>query len=66
MMHVICTAVVEDKRQIENLRDCIMILGGTPHIAGTSVCVEFAGDMATTNKFIELFSHYVEHEIKIL
>lgn len=61
-MKVICTAVVENPQQRDNLKECVQILGGVPNEAGDTVCVEYEGDNA--EKFIELFEHYVRHEIK--
>lgn len=63
-MRVICTAVVENPQQRDNLKQCIGILGGVPNEAGDTVCVEYEGEYAKAEKFIELFEHYVRHEIR--
>lgn len=61
-MRIICTAIVENPQQRKNLCQCVGILGGVPNVAGDTVCVEYEG--INTEKFIELFEHYVRHEIK--
>ena len=61
-MKVICSAVVDNPQQKENLCQCVEILGGVPKCSGDTVCVEYEGYNA--EKFIELFEHYVRHEIK--
>lgn len=61
-MKVICTAVVDNPLQKENLCQCIEILGGVPTVCNDTVCVEYEG--YNTEKFIELFEHYTRHEIR--
>lgn len=61
-MKVICSAVVDNPQQRENLCQCVNILGGVPICSGDTVCVEYEGIKA--EKFIELFEHYTRHEIK--
>ncbi len=63
MKKVICSAVVDNPQQRENLCDCVNILGGVPIISGNTVCVEYEG--AKAEKFIELFEHYIRHEIRV-
>lgn len=63
-MRVICAAVVENPQQRENLYQCIEILGGVPTVGNNTVCVEYEGENAKAEKFIELFEHYVRHEIR--
>lgn len=63
-MKVICAAVVENPTQRENLCECINILKGVPCVTGDTVCVEYDGDKAKAEKFIELFEHYTRHEIR--
>jgi len=65
-MRVICTAVLENEPQRNNLRQCIGIIGGKPDVSGETVCVEYEGSSNVAQKFIELFEQYVTHEIKIL
>lgn len=62
MNKIICTAVVDNPQQRENLCDCVKILGGVPQLSGDTVCVEYEGK--NVDKFIQLFEHYVRHEIR--
>ena len=62
MNKIICTAVVDNPQQRENLCDCVKILGGVPQLSGDTVCVEYEGE--NVDKFIQLFEHYVRHEIR--
>ena len=62
-MRVVCSAVLEDDRQRENLCQCVNILGGTPCISGNTVCVEYSGSETTVDKYIELFAQFPTHEI---
>ena len=65
-MHVICTAVLDNLLQRENLCQCIEIVGGVPIVARNTVCVEYSGDDQVAEKLIELFEQYCRHEIKVL
>ena len=65
-MHVICTAVVENPLQRENLCQCINIVGGVPAISRETVCVDYTGNDQEAEKFVEIFEQYCRHEIKIL
>lgn len=62
MNKVICSAVVDNPQQRENLCQCVNILGGVPRVTGDTVCVEYEG--INTEKFVQLFEHYTRHEIK--
>lgn len=62
-MKVICTAIVENPQQRDNLCQCIGILGGVPIVGNDAVNVEYEG--VNAEKLIELFEHYVRHEIKL-
>jgi hypothetical protein len=64
-MKIVCTAVVENPQQRENLCQCVEILGGVPKCSGNTVCVEY-DEGINTGKFIELFEHYITHEIRTL
>ncbi len=66
MMHIICTAIVEDERQRKNLCDCVGILGEKPCVSGNTVCVEYEGAISTIAKLIELFEQYPVHGISTL
>lgn len=65
-MRVICTAVVEDERQRDNLCECVGILGGKPQISGNTVCIEYEGPERTATKYMELFEQYPTHGVSIL
>lgn len=65
-MRIICTAVVPDERQRENLCECVRILGGQPNVSGDTVCVEHEGSISTITKFAELFEQYAFHGISTL
>lgn len=62
-MTITCTAIVENPQQRNNLCECIEILGGVPSINKEAVSVTLSRDDAKAEKFIELFEHYVRHEI---
>lgn len=55
-----CKAVVW-KGQVDNLVQCIRILGGDPQVHGTEVTVEYTGEKELA--MMDLFSHYTNHEI---
>ena len=65
-MLVTCTASLDNKLRVENLCQCINILGGKPCVDGYEVKVTYDGNDATAEKFIELFSHYPTHGIFII
>ncbi|MBQ8984314.1 hypothetical protein IJ098_00445 [Candidatus Saccharibacteria bacterium] len=65
-MHVICTAVVEDERQRENLCECVRILSCTPNVSGNTVCVEYDDKIAVAEALVDLFKHYPTHGISVL
>lgn len=59
-----CIAIVEHPKQRDNLCECIRILGGTPCVNKDSVSVSLSSDNPQTEKFIDLFEHYVRYEIQ--
>lgn len=65
-MRVICTAGGLGKPSIENLCECVNILGGVPCVSGDTVCVEYEGETPKAEKFIELFEQYTCHGISIV
>lgn len=65
-MKIICTASGLGKPSIENLCQCVEILGGIPQVSGDTVCIEYEGEKPKAEKFIELFEHYVYHGISII
>lgn len=62
MRKCICTAVIDNPVQRDNLCQCIEILGGKPTESGDTISVEYEGP--NTEKFIELFENYTRHEIR--
>lgn len=60
-MKIRCEAIVENPMQRENLKQCIIILGGKPEVANDKVSVEYEGEKQET--IIELFEHYTRHSI---
>lgn len=62
-MHIVCTAVVDDERQRNNLCDCVKILGGMPTVAGNTVSVEYMGDDMRASQMVTLFEEYANHEL---
>ena len=62
-MRVFCVATLDNQPQIDNLVQCIEIIGGKPIVNGTDVLVEFDGEKSKADKLIELFEHYSRHGI---
>lgn len=62
-MRVIYAAVVEEPLQLENLVQCIEILGGKARVNGTIVSLEYEGDERQNGKLASLFKQYPHHEI---
>ncbi len=62
-MTVYCVANLDNKDQIDNLCECIKILGGEPIVRFGDVSVDYKGTKAQCEKFIELFEHYHRHGI---
>lgn len=60
-MNVICTAVVDDKRQVKNLCDCVGILGVKAVVDGSTVFAEYEGSRNTAEKLVELFKQFDVH-----
>lgn len=65
MPSIICTATLQDRRQIDNLSLCVEILGGKPCIEGSRVSVEYEGDEEKVDQFAKLFEQYSRHGICI-
>lgn len=65
-MKVACSATVQEAMQLKNLCTCVRILGGVPIKVGKgTIEVTYEGTKEKVDKFIELFSHYTEHQISI-
>lgn len=62
-MKVYCVATLDNKQQIDNLCECIKIIGGTPKVCVTDVEVEFEGSEEKCELIMELFEQYTRHGI---
>lgn len=60
-----CVATLDNKVQIENLKQCIEIIGGKPIVDKNivSACAEYPSDLAT--HLLLLYDNYWRHEITI-
>lgn len=56
-------ATVRNKTQLDNLCECIRILGGDPKSSLNDVVVEFEGTEDECDIFTKLFEHYPDHGI---
>lgn len=65
-MRVICTAVVNDGLQRQNLIECTKIIGVKPQVSGFSVCAEYEGSSSVCDKLVELYAQYPFHGISTL
>lgn len=62
-MYVFCTATLDNKAQIDNLCECIKIVGGVPNVCLGDVNVEFEGTEEKCELLMQLFEHYTRHGI---
>lgn len=62
-MRVFCVASLDNKTQIDNLCECIKIIGGDPQVCLGEVTVEYDGTKEKCELLIELFEHYTRHGI---
>lgn len=62
-MHIYCVAKVEDKRQGENLKDCIRILGGKPIEINGHIEIDFTANVEVCETIIQIFEQFTEHAI---
>ena len=65
-MKLFCTAIVSEPQQMDNLCQCVKIIGATPDVHGDTVYVDFAGERETGQKLIDLFQQYPLHGISIV
>ena len=65
-MLLTCHARLYDDSQIENLCQCVKILGGKPCVKGNDVSVTYDGSNITADKFVELFENYPVHGVSII
>lgn len=62
---ITCTAVLDHDLQIENLRQCIEILGGDPIVNQNTVKVTAPYPSEIAERLIMLYEHYWRHTINI-
>ena len=62
-MRVFCVATLDNQAQIDNLCECISIIGGDPKVCLCEVSVEFEGSKDKCELMIELFEQYTRHGI---
>lgn len=62
-MKIYCVATLDNNQQIDNLCECIKIIGGTPRVSGNDVDVEFEGLDEKCELIMELFEQYTRHGI---
>jgi hypothetical protein len=60
-----CSATIDNKEQLENLCECIRIIGGEPKVNKNTVSVKVPYESEAATKLIMLFEHYWRHEIKV-
>ena len=65
-MKVFCTAIISEPQQMENLCQCVKIIGAVPDVKGNTIYVDFEGERETGQKLIDLFQHYPLHGISIV
>lgn len=65
-MLISCTAILENDMQMENLCQCIKILGGSPCVDGCEVTLAYEGSKKTADRFIDLFEQYPLHGISTI
>ena len=65
-MLISCTAILDNDLQIENLCQCIKILGGKPCVEGCAVNLVYEGNNKTAEKFIDLFEQYPVHGVSAI
>ena len=65
-MKITCMATLDNQPQIDNLMECIKILGGKPEHILERVVVSYEGDEESCDKFFELFEHYNRHTILVI
>ena len=62
-MKVYCSANLDNDLQIQNLCQCIEIVGAKPQIHNCEVSVEYSGNKTRCELLIEIFEHYSRHSI---
>lgn len=62
-MKVYCVATLDNKQQIDNLCECIKIVGAEPKVCVGDVSVEYEGDKEKCELLMEIFEQYSRHGI---
>ena len=62
-MRVYCVATLDNKLQIDNLCECIKIVGAEPKVCVGDVSVEYEGNEEKCELLISLFEQYTRHGI---
>ena len=62
-MRLFCVATLDNKAQIENLCECVRIIGGDPKVCVGDVSVEFEGSKDKCELIMELFEQYTRYGI---
>lgn len=65
-MRVICNATLADKRQIDNLCECIKVVGADYYIKRNTVYAEFDGVREKGELLANIFRNYPDHGVSIL
>lgn len=65
-MRVICNATLGDPRQIENLCECIKVVGADYYIKDNTVYAEFDGLREKGELLVSIFRNYPDHGVSIL
>lgn len=61
-----CSAVIDNQAQMQNLAECVHILGGDLHVVGNTGWVDVEGTTEEIDKYIQLFENYTRHTIATL
>lgn len=65
-MKVICNATVGNDQQMDNLCECVKIVGADFYIKGNTVFAEFEGEQERGELLVDIFRQYPFHGISIL
>lgn len=65
-MKVMCNATVPDEKQMQNLGECISIVGADFYIKGNTVFAEYEGAEEKGELLVDIFRQYPFHGVSIL
>ena len=65
-MKIFCTAIVPEPQQMDNLSQCVEIIGAVPDVRGDTIYVDYQGEREVAMKLMELFQQYPVHGISTL